>query len=323
MRRRDFITGIAGSAASWPLAAWGQQPDQMPRIGALVGGSSDRFEAFFKTLAELGWVDHRNIRIDVRRSDGIDRIQAFAKELVSARPDLVYATTTPRVAAILKETRTIPVVFSNVSDPVGAGFVQNLPRPGGNATGFINIEASVGGKWVELLKDIAPQVSRVGLLFNPVTAPQMAYYRTSLDAAATSLATVIQDAPVHGAAEIETVFTTLAKDRNTGIIVLPDVSTSTHLGQIVAMAAQLRVPTVYPFGTFVKAGGLLSYGVDSGDLQRRAAYYVDRILKGAKPADLPVQLPTKFELAINLKTARALGLSVPSHLLTIADEVIE
>ena len=229
----------------------------------------------------------------------------------------------PAVAAILKETRTIPVVFSNVSDPVGAGFVQNLPRPGGNATGFINIEASVGGKWVELLKEIAPQVSRVGLLFNPATAPQTAYYRTSIEAAATSLAAVTQDAPVHDAAEIETVFTTLAKSRNTGIIVLPDIFTTTHRHQIVAMAAQLRVPTVYPFAGFVKDGGLLSYGVDTGDLHRRAAYYVDRILKGAKPADLPVQLPTKFELAINLKTARALGLSVPPHLLAIADEVIE
>jgi len=236
---------------------------------------------------------------------------------------VLQVTSTPGTAAVLKETRTIPVVFAIVSDPVGAGFVQNLPHPGGNATGFINIESSMGGKWLELLKEVAPQVTRVTMLFNPATAPQADYYRRAVEAAAPSIAITPRAAPISDIAGIEAEIVATAQDRRAGLILLPDTFTFTHRDRVVSLANRANVPAVYPFTPFAAAGGLLSYGVDLPDLQRRAAVYVDRILKGATPADLPVQLPTKFELAVNLKTAKALGLTIPDKLIALADEVIE
>jgi putative ABC transport system substrate-binding protein len=334
MRRRDFITLLGGSAvassACWPRAARAQQAGSVRRIAILMGlGENDPegqqwVQAFLQTLQELGWRSGTNLQIDLRwGASNVDRMRAFAKELVELQPDVIHATTTPATAAILRETKTIPVVFGIVSDPVGAGFVQSLPRPGGNMTGFIDIEASLGGKWLALLKEIAPQVSRVAMLFNPATAPQAAYYRGPLEAAAASRDVAAQAAPVRDAAELETTIATLAQDRNAGFIVLPDIFAATHREAIIALAARHRVPAVYPYRFFVKAGGLLAYGIDLPDLERRAAVYADRILKGMKPADLPVQLPVKFELAVNLKTANALGVSVPPNLLALADEVIE
>ena len=245
----------------------------------------------------------------------------FAKELVALQPDLIQVSTTPATAAVLRETRTIPVVFSVVSDPVGSGFIPNLSHPGGNVTGFINIEASLGGKWVQLLKEIAPQVSRIAMLFDPVTAPQTSYYRGSLESASRTLGIAIQEAPFQGAADIEATITALGPEA--GLIVIPANSAQVNRETIISLAALHRVPVIYPFRFFVIDGGLASYGVDRPDLHRRAATYADRILKGEKPADLPVQLPTKFELAINLRTAKALGLGIPPTLLARVDEVIE
>jgi len=247
----------------------------------------------------------------------------MAKELVAEQPDVIQVTTTPGTAAVLRETRTISVVFSILTDPVAAGFVASLSHPGGNATGFINIESSMGGKWVELLKEVAPDVSRVTLLFDPATGPQVNYYREPIEAAARSLTIALKLAPVGDVAAIETEIAATAQEHHTGLIVLPDIFTYTHRDLIVSLANRANLPAVYPFTVFTLAGGLLSYGVDLLDLQRRAAGYVDRILKGTKPEDLPVQLPTKFELAVNVKTAKALGLAIPQSLIATADEVIE
>jgi putative tryptophan/tyrosine transport system substrate-binding protein len=328
--RRQFITLLGGATAAWPLAARAQQPRSVRRIAMLMGLAENDPEGqqwvqtFLQTLRGLGWRSDTNLQIDLRwGANNPDRMRTFAKELVELHPDLINVTSTPATAAILQETQTIPVVFSVVSDPVGAGFVSNLPRPGGNVTGFINIEASLAGKWLDLLKEIAPRVSRVAMLFNPASAPQMAYYRGPLEAAAASRAIVLLAAPLRDAAEIGTTITALAQDGSTGFIVLPDGFVITNRDQIIALTARHRLPAIFSVRLFVKAGGLLSYGVDLSDLQRRAAIYADLILKGAKPADLPVQLPTKFELVINLQTARMLGLEVPPTLLATADEVIE
>ena len=248
---------------------------------------------------------------------------AAAKDLVAAQPEVLEVESTPGTAAVLKETRTIPVVFTAVSDPVGAGFVQSLSHPGGNATGFINIEASVGGRWLQLLEEVMPQVTRATVLFNPAVAPQADYYWRAIEAAATPLAITTRMARVSDMAATEKEILAVAQDRRAGLIIGPDTFTFTHSFQIVELANSAKVPAVYPFTKFTAAGGLLSYGVDLIDLHRRAAVYVDRILKGAKPADLPAQLPTKFELVINLKTAKALGLTIPANLLTVADDVIE
>jgi putative ABC transport system substrate-binding protein len=280
-------------------------------------------QTFIQALQELGWRNGTNVRIDLRWATDLDNMRTFAKELVELQPDLIQVTTTPATAEVLRQTRTIPVVFSVVSDPVGSGFVRNLPRPGGNATGFINIESSLGGKWVELLKEIAPRVTRVAMLFNPTTAPQTAYYRGPLEAASSSLGIAATTAPIRETAEIETTIAALGQDPQAGLIALPDLFVASHRDLIISLAARHRVAAVYPFRFFVRAGGLISYGVDLPDLQRRAASYVDRILKGATPADLPIQLPTKFELAVNQKTAKALSLAVPPTLLATADEVIE
>jgi len=243
--------------------------------------------------------------------------------LVELRPDLILVTTTPATAEVLQETHTIPVVFTVVSDPVGSGFVQSLARPGRNATGFINMESSLGGKWVGLLKEIAPQVTRAVTMFNPETAPQATFYSGSLEAAAASLGIKVEPSPVRETARIETTIEALGQDRQAGLIVLPDIFSTSHREAIISLAARHRVVSVYFSHLFVRDGGLVSYGVDLTDLQRRAAGYVDRILKGAMPSELPTQLPTKFEFVVNLKTAKALDLTVPAAILAGADEVIE
>jgi putative tryptophan/tyrosine transport system substrate-binding protein len=331
MPRRDFIAAL-GSAAAWPLAARAQQAGGMRRIGVLTTfGDSDALAqgwdgAFRKGLDESGWHHGRNVQIDYRWAAGdADRLQAFAKELVALQPDVILAVTTPAVAALLRETRTLPIVFAQVSDPVGSGFVASLARPGANVTGFtnINIESSIGGKWLQLVKEIAPAVRRVAMIYNPPTSPFAGYYLRPFEAAGPTYGVQASAVAVHGEADIEKAIDALAREPGGGFVVLPDTFTGIHRDRIVSLAARYRLPAVYPFRWFVEIGGLLSYGIDSNDMFRRAASYVDRILKGAKPADLPVQAPTKYELVINLKTAKALGLTVPDKLLAIADEVIE
>jgi putative ABC transport system substrate-binding protein len=331
MKRREFIT-LIGGAVAWPFVVRAQQGERMRRIGVLMGiaegdPSGVAGLAAFKTgLQGLGWIEGRNIRIDYRwAAADVDRMQALAKEMVSLQPDVIVGQTTQVVAALQRETKTIPIVFVIVSDPVGSGFVVSLPRPGGNITGFINIESSLSGKWIEMLKEIVPRVSRAAIIFNPETATYFAYYLQPFEAAARSSGFEPVAAPVHNAADIERVVASLGNRPDTGLVLMPDAFTVTrrNLELIILLAARHRVPTVYPFRYMVAAGGLVSYGIDTADLYRRASTYIDRILKGAKPADLPVQLPTKFELAINLKTAKALGLDMPAMLLGRADEVIE
>jgi putative ABC transport system substrate-binding protein len=283
-------------------------------------------QALLRGMSQLGWQRGTNLQVDLRWvANDFDRTQAIARELVQSQPDVIEVTSTPATAAILRETQTIPVVFASVSDPIGAGFIQSLTRPGGNATGFVNIEASLGGKWVEVLKEVVPGISRAAMMFNPKTSPQTGYYRQSLEAAAASLAVQIVAAPVSNHDEIQKVMADLGQHSDAGLIVVSDVFTAARSQRdlITSSAVHHRIPVVYFIALFVRAGGLLSYGVDHPDLQRRAATYVDRILKGAKPQDLPVQLPTKFELVINLKTAKTMGLDVPPSLLARADEVIE
>jgi putative tryptophan/tyrosine transport system substrate-binding protein len=330
MRRRNFIAGLASTTAALSVAARAQQSDRVRRIGVLIALGEDdpqgqqQAQTLLQSLQELGWKRGTNLEVDLRwGGTNNERIQMMAKELVAEQPDVIQVTTTPGTAAVLRQTRTISVVFSIVSDPVGGGFVASLSHPGGNATGFINIESSMGGKWMELLKEVAPDVSRVTLLFDPATGPQVDYYRGSIEAAARSLAIALKSAPVGDVAAIETEIAATARERHTGLIVHPDIFTYTHRDLIVSLANRANLPAVYPFTVFASAGGLLSYGVDLLDLQRRAAGYVDRILKGTKPEDLPVQLPTKFELAVNVKTAKALGLTIPQSLIATADQVIE
>ena len=332
MRRREFITLFGGVAAGWPLAVHAQQSGQMRRIGVLVGGAEGDpqivagLAAFNAALVELGWIDGRNVKIDYRfAAADVDRMHAIAKELVALQPDVIVAQTTPAVAALQRETRTVPIVFVIVSDPVGSGFVASLPRPGGNITGFINIEASLSGKWIEMLREIVPRVIRAALMFNPETAPYYAFYQQPFEAAARSNGVEPIAAPVHTAADIERIFASLGDRPDTGLVLLPDIftTTRTNLALVTSLAARYHMPTIFPYRYMVAAGGLVSYGIDSTDLWRRAPTYVDRIFKGAKPADLPVQLPTKFELAINLKTAKALGVDIPATLLGRANEVIE
>jgi putative ABC transport system substrate-binding protein len=328
--RRKFLATIGGAAA-WPLAAGAQQPaERMRRIGVLMSlaetdpEAQARVAAFRKGLQTLGWAEGRNVRIDIRwAASDAALMQRFAKELIALQPDLILSHNTPTTASLLQQTRTIPIVFVIVSDPVGSGFVASFPRPGGNITGFTNIEPTMAGKWLELLKEIAPSVARVALLFNPATAPYAEYYLGPLKAAAASFAVVAIAAPVRDAPELESVVTVHSREPNTGLLVMPDSFMNVHSADIVSLAARHRLPAVYPFHFFAKGGGLLSYGNDLFDGFRRAADYVDRILKGEKPADLPVQAPVKFNLVINLKTARTLGLDVPPSLLATADEVIE
>ena len=332
MRRREFICLIGGSAAAtWPLAARAQQRDQMRRIGVLMSYPESDSEgqafiaAFREGLQKLGWAENRNIRIEYRWATlgDPDLIHRFAKELVALQPELILSHNTPTTAAMLQQTCTIPIIFALVNDPIGGGFVASLPQPGGNATGFIAFEGSMAGKWLELLKEIAPRVTRVAFLFNPETAPYAEIFLNPFKAAAASFAVEGIVAPVHDISDVESVVAAQRREPNGGLIVMPSAFATLHRTEITSLATQYGVPAVYPFRFFSELGGLLSYGNDFGDNFRRAASYVDRILKGAKPSELPVQAPVKFELVINLKTAKALGLEVPSLLQQRADEVIE
>jgi putative ABC transport system substrate-binding protein len=329
MRRREFITLLGGGAAlALPRVARAQ--DRLRRIGVLMAfAESDRegrtwIAAFREGLQKLGWAEGRNIRIDTRWAAlDTEAMQRFAKELVALQPNLILSQNTPTTAALLQQTRTIPIVFAIAADPVGSGFVAGLPQPGGNATGFMNIEGSMAGKWLELLKEIAPRVNRVGFLFNPPTAPYAEYFLNPFKAAAASFGVEAIAAPVRDSSELESAVAAQARAPNGGLIVMPDTFTAGHRVEIISLAARYRLPAVYPFRFFAELGGLLSYGNDQPDNFRRAATYVDRILKGAKPGELPVQAPVKFELVINLKTAKALGLDVPLPLQQRADQLIE
>jgi putative tryptophan/tyrosine transport system substrate-binding protein len=329
--RRDFLTLLGGAAAAWPLAARAQQTERERRIGLLMRYSESDPEgkiwlsAFVQGLAVLGWRNRQNMRMDVRWAAGdVDRIRAFAKELVDLRPDVILANSTPTTAALQRETRTIPIVFVAISDPVGSGFVAGLPHPGGNLTGFINLEGSIGGKWLELLTELAPGVKRAAIMFNPnLAAGGGSYYLPSFEAAARSLKIASITAPVYSDAEIETVITSLGREPRGGLVVSSDNFTIVHRAPIMLLAARNNVPAVYWNNAFAKDGGLLSFGADEVGIFRRSASYVDRILRGEKPADLPVEVPTKYELVINAKTAKAQGLTIPPDLLVTADEVIE
>ena len=330
MRRREVLALLAGALGPWPLAAIAQPIERTRVIGVLIRlAESDphnpaRIAAFEQGLRELGWVEGRNIRIHYRFAFDTDRLQALAKELVALQPDVIVASTGFVVLALLRETRTTPIVFVTISDPVGDGFVASLARPGGNVTGFASNLSSMGGKWLELLKEIAPGVGRVAIMFNPDTASARgSFYLAPLEAAAASFAVQPFMMPVRRPAEIEAALAALGREPGGGLIVMPDVFNSVHRGLIVAQAARSRVPAIYPFRYFATDGGLMSYGADLLDLYRRVPTYVDRIFNGVNPADLPVQQPAKFELVINLKIAHELGLNVPRIMIARADEVIE
>jgi putative ABC transport system substrate-binding protein len=327
--RREFIT-LLGGAVAWPLAARAQQSGPMRRVGVLmaVPESDSEYQAFLaafrEELQKLGWTEGRNIRIDIRwATSDVESIQLFAKELVALRPDLIISQSTPTTAALLQQTRTLPIVFVNVVDPVGSGFVTGFARPGGNVTGFILMEPTMAAKWLELLKEIAPRIVRVTILFNPATAPYAEYYLSPFKAAAASFAVEAIVAPVRDTLELESVIAAQAREPNSGLITMPSAFMNIHRAEIISLAARYRLPAVYAFRFFAEHGGLLSYGNDFLDNYRRAAIYADRILKGEKPGELPVQVPVKFELVINRKTAEALGLEVPPSFYWRADEVIE
>jgi putative tryptophan/tyrosine transport system substrate-binding protein len=333
MRRREFIAGLGAAVASpilWPLAVGAQQPERMRQIGLLQGlAESDpetqaRTAAFRLALKALGWTEGRNVSIDYRFGGGDPaRVQAYAAELVKAAPDLIVAVSTPAAAALKQATHTIPIVLAVVNDPLDQGFVASLERPGGNITGFSNFEFTMVGKWLELLKEFAPGVRRMALIFNPLTAPYYPVFLRELGTAPARLAIELAAAPVRDEAEIEAVIAALAREPGGGLIAAADPFTITHRALIIALAERHRLPTVYSNRQSVAEGGLLSYGPDQVDIARRSASYVDRILKGEKPADLPVQAPTKYEMAINRKTAKALGLTIPETLLATADEIIQ
>ena len=330
MQRREFITLLGSTVAGWPLVSRAQQSDRVRRIGALMSyAESDpegqaRLAAFRESLRSLGWIEGRNINIETRWAKGSpESIQRFAKELIALKLDVILSATTPTTASLRQQTLIIPIVFANVSDPVGSGFVASLSRPGGNTTGFINLEASMAGKWLELLKEIAPQASGAAFVFNPTTAPYAKYYLNPFKTAGQSLGVEAIATPVSSSSGLESVIAGQAKDLTGGLIVMPDSFTTAHSSEIISLAARYRVPAIYPYRFFAKLGGLVSYGNDQLDNFRRAAAYVDHILKGARPSELPVQVPVKFELVINLKTAKALGLAVPPSLLARADDVIE
>jgi putative ABC transport system substrate-binding protein len=334
VRRRDFMAVLGGAAVPsilWRSAACAQDGCEPRRVGVLSSlGESDpearsMAASFHRALQEAGWIDGRNVRIEHRWAAGsVERLEAFAKELVGWRANVIVAHTTPSVIALRKETATIPIVFAQISDPIGAGFIANVARPGGNITGFSNFEASIGSKWIELLKETAPGMMRGAILFNPETAPYVGrYYQGPFEAAARSFGVQPSASPVRSDVEIASALAALQGEPPGGLIVMPDTFNIVHRQQIIELAARHRVPAIYPYGFAVREGGLISYGVDPVDLFRRAAGYVDRILKGAKAAELPMQAPVKFELLINLKTANALALKIPQTLLATADDVIE
>jgi putative ABC transport system substrate-binding protein len=332
MRRREFL-GVLGGAATtaWPLSARAQQPERARRIGVLMSAPENDPEATFELgtlvqeLKSLGWTIGQNIRIDSRFAAGdVNRMAAFAKELVALKPDVIVARSTPVLKAITAETRTIPAVFIAVSDPVGDGFAASLARPGGNVTGFTNVESAMAGKWVELLKEIVPDLQRVTFMFNPQTAPGGgAYYARLIERAASVFGVTAISGPVHTRPDIEKIVTAGARESGGGLLALPDAFINTHRAVIIELAMRHRLPAVYTFGHMAVEGGLIAYGVSIVDLYRRSASYVDRILKGARPGDLPIQAPIKFELVVNLKTAKAMGLKIPEAFLLRTDKVIE
>jgi len=330
MRRRNFIAGLASTAVAWPVAAHAQHSDRLRRIGVLIGFAENDpavqswLAAFRGALAKLGWTEGNNLRIELRwASYDSDKMKTFAKELVDLRPDAILSVTTPVTGALVRETQTIPIVIATVADPISSGFVTNLGRPGGNVTGFALYEPSMGGKWLELLKRIAPGVTRVALLFNPTTSVPIKFYMSSIEAAASSFAIQASTAPVHAKDEIEGVIAALAGNPGAGLIVMPDLFNTINRDLIIAAAARYRAPAIYFFRSFADSGGLASYGPDFAEQYPQAAEYIDRILKGEKPGNLPIQMPIKVPLIINLKTTKALGLDVPVHLLQLADEMIE
>jgi putative ABC transport system substrate-binding protein len=325
LKRREFIT-LVGGLAAWPLAARAQQADRVRRIGVLLGSTSpDRPDvaAFLQALQQLGWTEGRNLRIEYRwgRGNAADT-RKYAEELVALAPDVILVSGASSLTPLLSATRTLPIVFTSVADPVGAGFVESLSRPGGNATGFIQFEYNLSGKWLELLKQIAPGVTRAAVLRDPAQTSGIGQFAV-IQSVASTVGVEVIPINVRDAEEIERAVAAFARTPNGGLVVTASALTLVHLDRIVALAARLRLPAVYPRRVYVDAGGLVSYGFDVVDQFRRAAVYVDRILKGEKPADLPVQAPTKYNLVINLKTAKALGLDVPATLLARADEVIE
>jgi putative ABC transport system substrate-binding protein len=329
MRRREFIRIIAGSAAILPLATFAQQPERMRRIGVLMPGAADdaeyrtRMAAFLQELQRLGWSDGRNVRIDSRWAAGdANLIRKYAAELIALAPDVILAPGSTSVGPLLQATRTVPIVFTTLLDPVGAGFVDSLARPGGNATGFIAFEYGLSGKWLELLKQIAPSLTRVAILRDPATAAGIGQF-AAIQSVAPSFAVELRPIDMREVGEIERAVTTFARSSNGGLIVTAGSGSAIHGDLIVRLAARHKLPAIYGDRHFVTDGGLISYGPNRVDQYRQAAGYIDRVLKGEKPADLPVQAPTKYELVINLKTAKALGLTVPHSLLNRADEVID
>jgi putative ABC transport system substrate-binding protein len=328
LRRREFIAGLGG-AASWPIAARAQQGNRVRRIGVLTLGDENDpvrktwVSAFIQALAGLGWVDGRNMRVDLRWAGvDINRIRAVAQELVVLQPDIILTNSAAVTIALQRETRTIPIVVATAGDPVASGIVARVDRPGGNVTGFGGPEASLGGKWLELLSEIAPGLKRTAIMFNP-DFPVASTHMPSLETAARSLNVTLITAPVHSDVEVETAVIGLAREPRGGLVVLGDAFTGAHRASIISAATRNRVPAVYAGSGAVRAGGLLSYGPDQVDTLRRAATYMDRILRGEKPGDLPVQFPTKFEMVVNRKAATALGLAIPPSILLRADEVIE
>jgi putative ABC transport system substrate-binding protein len=327
MNRREVIT-LLGCGAAWPLVA-SAQGDRARRIGVLMGldendpVSKRRHSAFIQALADLGWTDGHNVRMDIRWwGDDTDRLRALAQELVGPQPDIILANGTAATAALQRETRTIPIVFANAADPVASGLVARLDRPGGNVTGFALYEVTLGGKWLELLSEIAPGLKRAAIMFNP-DLPAPSTYMPSIETAARSLKVELIMAPVHSDAEIETAIIALGREPGGGLVVPGDAFTVVHRAPIIFAVARNNVPAVYWESFFARDGGLLSYGVDEADSFRRAATYVDRILRGEKPGDLPVQFPVKYQMVVNRKTATALGVAIPPSILLRADEMIE
>jgi len=328
MRRREFIAGL-GSTAAWPLAARAQPAERVRPIGVLMPADENDpvynslLSAFTQALADLGWTDGRNVRMDLRWTGGdSNRIRALAKELVGLQPEIILTNGTAPTVALQRETRTIPIVFALLADPVAQRIVARLDRPSGNITGFANWEPTMGGKWLELLSEIAPGLKRAAIIFNPDTSP-VSTYMPSFETAARSLKVEPITAPVRSDVEIETAITALGREPGGGLVVLGGAFMAVHRAPIILAAARNNVPAVYTASFLAREGGLLSYGVDRVDIWRRAATYVDRILRGEKPADLPIQLPTKFEMVVNLKTAKAIGLNIPESFLLHANEVIE
>jgi putative ABC transport system substrate-binding protein len=330
MRRRQFIAGVVGAVAISPWMVRAQQGDRVRRIGVLMSVTPDdpsgdgEIAAFRQGLEELGWIDGRNINIQLRWTGAdLDRARAFAKELVDLKPDVLIARSTPTTLALRRETDAIPIVFVNISEPVESGLAQTLARPGGNVTGFTNFESSIGGKWLQLLKQIDARITRAGIIYNPQTAPFAGLFLNSVQSAAPSLSIRSADLPVQTPSDIETTLATFGREGGGSLVLIPDSFTIEHRSLIIPLAARYRLPAVYSYPSATHSGGLMAYAVDTRDSMRRAAGYVDRILRGAKPAELPIQQPGQFSLSVNLQTAKALGIEIPATLIATADEVIE